>query len=1141
MVKVKKFCILVSLILLTSVFIYCESPTKPERDAPLDSEGINYQVPNTPSIVDPGHKVGFGEIYTVSWNKVERAINYVVEESLDSLFVTAIPDTVSEISKDLQQYLNVMTTYYYRVKGINGEYGSGWSGTVDIIVNSLDVPLIDSDYETIISGNEYSITWATVDSAQTYTLQESTDSTFNNAVEISADTSSYKTSHNTELRTSYYYRVKALHNDNTSGWSNVIDITITPPIPVPPILESPVVHWNKVTLNWNTVSYATSYTIEESDNIDFNQPDIYDIENTISKTILFNIDVETPMFYRIKANGVSGSSEWSSTSTCTLIPYQLALTVSDNEVFSEEDYSLSWNDVIATSYTIEEASNSNFSNPKSITVDGTIKSFNYYSETQQTYYYRIRAYDGNNTSDWSNTITVVITPPVPKIPVLDEANVIGNQVTLNWIAVKYATSYRVEADTDSSFSNAINNETDTPSYTYAYNLDSTTTYYYRVKTLGVSGSSGWSNEVYVTMEPVKHELIMEINPSSSGTTEPSAGNYTYNENTVVMIWALPSQGYRFVNWTGEVSNVDSDTTTVTMTGAKTVTANFIKTYTLTMGVNQSGWGTTTPAIGSHTYDENTDVNITATPAEGYQFVNWTGSVANTSSSSTTITTNSGLTVIANFEEIPQSTEITLVSIPAGTFQMGDIQGGGDSDELPIHSVTLSSFEMGTYEVTQWQYESLMGSNPSTFKGDDYPIETISWLDAVKFCNEYSILTGLEPCYDETTWECDFSKNGYRLPTEAEWEYACRAGTDTYYSFGNDTSNIYEYAWFLGNSNNSSHPVAQKMPNPWGLYDMHGNVFEFCNDWYSSNYYHNSPSVNPIGPESGDYIVIRGGDWSNYANDTRSAHKSMNQRYYVHAGLVGFRLVRGTITPGTTTYTISGTVSSADGVTVTLSGDTSGSQLVDDGGSYSFTVEQGGNYTITPSKIGYTFTPVSQTFSNVSANQTQDFTASQIAVPTEITMVSIPAVTTPYVMGGLYSVTLSAYEMSATEITNAQYASYLNSALSSGDIEITDGDVYGKTGDWSGQQYLDIGFSIDDFNKCWIQYSGGIFSVTSGKENRPVIAVTWYGSKAFTEFYGYDLPTEAEWQYAASGGMNYEYGTNDGTISSNANYSDNSVG
>ena len=942
MVKNKVFCTLL-LISLMSVFIYCESPTKPKRDAPMDAKGANYQVPESPLVIDPGQDAEFSNSYTITWGKTNRAKQYVIEESIDSLFVTTVIDTVAETSHNYQHYVDTLTTYYYRVQGINGEYKSDWSKTVDISVNPLETPQVTIQYSSVISGIEYSISWAAVDSAKTYRIHESTNYFFNNPIEIASDTLSYTTNHTTELSTTYYYRVQALHNDNSSTWSDVVELLVTPPLPATPVLESTVVHWNTVTIGWNSVKYATSYTIEESDNNTFSTPIVYEIENTTSKTIFFDVDKNTPMYYRIKSNGVSGSSEWSAVSACTLIPFQIFLTVSDSEVFSEEDYSLSWNDVIATSYIIEEASNSNFTDATSITVDGTIKSFNNYKESQQTLYYRVQAFDGSNTSDWSNNVTVVITPPVPDTPVLDEANVNGNQVTLNWSAVKYATSYRLEADTDSSFSNAVYEETNTLSYTFSYNIDNVTTYYYHMKALGVSGSSGWSNIVHVTIEPVTHELTMEIHPADSGTTEPTAGSHTYNENTVVTIQAVPSQGYRFVNWSGDVSDVNSDTTTVMISGDKTVKANF--------------------------------------------------------------------------EEITSLTDIIMVTIPAGSFQMGDISGVGDSDELPVHTVTFDySFEMGIYEITQGQYQTVMGTNPSYFSGNDnLPVEQVSWLDAVMFCNSLSDESGLERCYNESTWECDFTKSGFRLPTEAEWEYACRAGTETNYYTGDSISDLARAGWYDGNSENKSQPVGQKEPNAWGLYDMHGNVYEFC---YFIGNYQSDPILNPLPVKSGSNRVLRGGDWSTTADQSRSSNRhGPRAKLDGNYDDVGFRIVRGAFIVD---YTISGTVSGADGVTVTLSGDKSESQIVNtNGGTYSFTVARGESYTVTPSKTGYTFTPASKDFTNVTSNQTQNFIGSHEFQ--DITFVSIPGGQFP--MGDtegageadekpVHAVTLSPFEMSA---------------------------------------------------------------------------------------------------------------------------------
>jgi formylglycine-generating enzyme required for sulfatase activity len=245
------------------------------------------------------------------------------------------------------------------------------------------------------------------------------------------------------------------------------------------------------------------------------------------------------------------------------------------------------------------------------------------------------------------------------------------------------------------------------------------------------------------------------------------------------------------------------------------------------------------------------------------------------------------------EVVNTKTGIEMVLIPAGWFEMGSKEG--EADESPVHRVWVDSFLIDRYEVTQGQYTRLADSNPSHFRDSGRPVDTIAWADAALYCNLRSRAEDLQPCYDEETAECDFAANGYRLPTEAEWEYACRSGTDTEFCFGSDMHRLKGYAWYAENSHDRTHPVGQKNPNAFGLYDMYGNVAEWCNDVYSSNYYKASPSRNPRGPKEGDKQVLRGGAWDSSMDHCRSAWRTGEEFGFVDActaqNTIGFRCVR----------------------------------------------------------------------------------------------------------------------------------------------------------------------------------------------------------------------------------------------------------
>jgi formylglycine-generating enzyme required for sulfatase activity len=237
------------------------------------------------------------------------------------------------------------------------------------------------------------------------------------------------------------------------------------------------------------------------------------------------------------------------------------------------------------------------------------------------------------------------------------------------------------------------------------------------------------------------------------------------------------------------------------------------------------------------------------------------------------------------------TSSEMAFIPAGRFLMGDKT---QADAAP-HQVAVSSFYMDKYLVTQEEYQRVMNDNPSRWKGNRNPVEQVRWSDAVRYCNARSKLEGLEPCYDLKTWQCNFAANGYRLPTEAEWECACRAGTAAAYFFGDDPAKLGDYAWFDKNAGGHPHPVGQKQPNAWGLYDMGGNLWHWCNDFYQVDYYPDAPAQDPRGPAQGQTKVVRGGAWRFNTESCRAGYRYNENPGYSDVcfgyDIYGFRCVR----------------------------------------------------------------------------------------------------------------------------------------------------------------------------------------------------------------------------------------------------------
>ena len=251
-------------------------------------------------------------------------------------------------------------------------------------------------------------------------------------------------------------------------------------------------------------------------------------------------------------------------------------------------------------------------------------------------------------------------------------------------------------------------------------------------------------------------------------------------------------------------------------------------------------------VSSYHYDKYDDLNVRAV---------YVLDTVNTNSTPHTKT-------IPNFD---------MVYVKGGTFTMGaTAEQVSDADEKPTHSVTVSDFYIGKYEVTQAQWEAIMGSNPSALKNDNLPVENISWKDIHKFIKKLNAKTGKK----------------FRLPTEAEWEYAARGGNQSKGYKYSGSNNISEVAWYKDNSNRETHPVGQKSPNELGIYVMSGNVYEWCQDWYGN--YSSEAQTNPTGPRRGSYRVRRGGSWDSYASDCRVSNR-YDSRPDRRSDHIGFRL------------------------------------------------------------------------------------------------------------------------------------------------------------------------------------------------------------------------------------------------------------
>jgi formylglycine-generating enzyme required for sulfatase activity len=472
--------------------------------------------------------------------------------------------------------------------------------------------------------------------------------------------------------------------------------------------------------------------------------------------------------------------------------------------------------------------------------------------------------------------------------------------------------------------------------------------------------------------------------------------------------------------------------------------------------------------------------------------------------------------------LPGDMEMQFVWIEPETFMMGspETETGRYSNEGPQHEVTLTDgFYLGTHEVTQEQWEAVMGTTPWAGRiyveaNPDHPAVWMTWNDVQEFVKTLNASAG-----------------GllYRLPTEAEWEYACRAGTTTRWSFGDDESQLGDYAWYYSNAwglgEKYGHKVGTKLPNPWGLYDMHGNMWEWVADWYGD--YSSDNQIDPTGPTTGAQRCLRSGRYYEAGRPPRSAERASRDPESGDASL-GLRLLRQAVASPAPMHDLSGQVmESGQGladVTLALSGAATAISVTSANGTYTFPDLADGSYTIKPSQEGYTFTPDSLTVT-VSGADIADLNFSRIqaltaTLPGDVTMEFMKIEPGTFMMGSPET------EADRFDNEGPQHEVTITSGFYLGKYEVTQAQwqaVMGTT-PWSGSTNV------------------------QEKPDNPAVNVSWDNIQTFVQRLNeaaesemYRLPTEAEWEYACRAGTTtpWPFGEDENLIGNYAWYGDNS--
>ena len=864
---------------------------------------------------------------TFSWNTVEGAAGYELQIAESRAGVETAPATsVTGTSYTPTSALTNLQTHYWRVRAKDGDGQSGaWSA-----INSLSVHwwgtvsgLSPSDGSTTTDTTP-ALSWNAVPGAAGYEVQiADSEAGLASAQSVEAGGTSYTPTTALTNNTTHHWRVRAKDGDGQYGtWSAVQSLAVN--IGAVSGLSPSSTTDTTPALSWNAVPGAAGYEVQIAGSeagLASAQAVEVSAASYTPTTALTNLQTH---YWRVRAKDGDGQhGAWSAINSLSLNWGAVSgLSPANGSATTDTTPTFSWNTVEgAAGYELQIAgSRAGVETAPATSVTGTSYTPTSALTNLQTHYWRVRAKDGDGQSGAWSAINSLSVHWWGTVSGLSPSSTTDTTPALSWNAVPGAAGYEVQiADSEGGVANSVAIDVTDASYTPATALTNLQTHYWRVRAKDGDGQHGaWSA---INSLSVNWGTVSGLSPSSTTDTTPALSWNAVPGAAGYEVQIADSEG-------GVANSVAIDVTDASYTPATALT-NLQTHYWRVRAKDGDGqhgawsainslsvnWGTVTglsPANGSATTDTTPTFSWnTVEGAAGYelQIAESRAGVETAPATSVTGTSYTPTSALTNLQTHywrvrakdgdgqagSWSAEHSLnvvddgfVYVEGGTFQMGST--AGDSDEEPVHQVTVSTFYMSRYEVTQKEWREVMGSSPSRFSGDNLPVEQVSWYDAVEYCNVLSVQKGLTPVYtiNGTSVTANWSANGYRLPTEAEWEYAARGGnaSNGYLYAGSDNAD--EVAWYRDNSGDATHPVGGKAPNELGLYDMSGNVWEWCWDWKGS--YSSGNQSDPRGPASGSVRVNRGGSWYNSARNLRSAN-----RYGYSPGdsnySLGFRLVR----------------------------------------------------------------------------------------------------------------------------------------------------------------------------------------------------------------------------------------------------------